>query len=84
MLDGVAIGTMLYHFRDLAAFNIVYEPDETRTVIVRSRRRLTPLLHLEIGETDPVTIRDVLIEFLPEDRTLQEPLVDVLARRIGF
>ncbi len=84
LVDGVAIGTILYHFRDLAAFNIVYEPDETRTVIIRSQRRFSPLLHLEIGETDPVAIRDVLLEFLPEDQNLQEPLVDILARRLGF
>lgn len=84
MVDGVAIGTMLYHFRDLAAFNIVYEPDETRTVILRSRKHFTPLLHMEIGEVDPVAIRDILIEFLPEDQNMQEPLVDILARRLGF
>jgi hypothetical protein len=62
----------------------VYEPDETRTVIVRSQRRFTPLLHMEIGDADPVAIRDVLIEFLPEDQNLQEPLVDIIARRAGF
>jgi hypothetical protein len=84
MVDGVAIGTILYHYRDLQAFNIVYEPNETRTVILRSKRRFTPLLHLEIGETDPVAIRDILLEFLPEDQNLQEPLVDILARRAGF
>lgn len=84
LVDGVAIGTLLYHFRDLAAFNIVYEPNETRTVILRSQRRFTPLLHMEIGEADPVAIRDILIEFLPEDQDLQEPLVDIMARRVGF
>lgn len=84
MVDGVAIGTILYHFRDLAAFNIVYEPNETRTVILRSRRRFSPLLHMEIGEADPVAIRDILLEFLAEDQNLQEPLVDILARRVGF
>lgn len=84
LVDGVAIGTMLYHFRDLASFNIVYEPDETRTVILRSKLRLTPLLHMELGETDPVGVRDILIEFLPEDQDLQEPIVDILARRVGF
>lgn len=84
MVDGVAIGSMLYHYRELLAFNIVYEPNETRTVIVRSQRRFTPLLHMEIGEADPVAIRDILIEFLPEDQNLHEPIADILARRVGF
>lgn len=84
MVDGVAVNNLLYHYRDLTAFNIIYQPGVSKTVIFRSKRTLAPHLHLEIGEIDPVAIRDVLIEFLPEDDELEESLVDVLARRFGF
>ena len=84
MVDGVAINNTLYHFKDLDAFNIVYEPDETKTVILRSKRTFSPLLHMEIGEADPVEIRDVLLEFVQEDQELEEPIVDIIARRLGF
>lgn len=84
LVEGVALNNTLFHFRDLAAFNIVYEPTETKTVILRSKHRFTPLIHMEIGDADPVTIRDILLEFVHEDQELEEPLVDILARRLGF
>jgi hypothetical protein len=84
MVDGVALNNTLYHYKELAAFNIVYEPNHTKTVILRSKRQFAPLLHMEIGDTDPVLIRNVLLEFLPEDQTLEEPFADILARRLGF
>lgn len=84
MVDGVALNNTLYHYEDLDSFNVIYEPGETKTAIFRSQRRFAPFLHMEIGDADPVQIRDILLEFLPEDQTLQEPLVDILARRLGF
>lgn len=84
LVDGVAINNLLYHYRDLAAFNIVYEPGEVKTVLLRSNRTLSPLLHMEIGEADPIAIRDILLEFLPEDQEMNEPIVDIVARRMGF
>ena len=84
LVDGVAMNNLLYHFRDLLAFNIVYEPGEVKTVILRSKRTFAPFIHMEIGDADPVAIRDILLEFLPEDQEMQEPLVDIAARRLGF
>ena len=84
MLDGVALNNTLYHYQDLENFNVIYEPGEVKTVIFRSKRRLSPYIHMEIGDADPVEIRDVLLEFLPEDQELEEPLVDIIARRVGF
>jgi len=84
MVDGVAFNNTLYHFKELEAFNVIYEPGHTKTVIFRSSRRFAPLLHMEIGEADPVTIRDILLEFISEDQDLEEPLIDVYARQLGF
>lgn len=83
-VDGVAVGSHLYAYEDLDAFNVVYKPGEVKTVLVRSKRKLAPLINMEIGEADPVEIRDVLLEFLPEDLEMAEPLTDVWARRFGF
>lgn len=84
LTEGIAFNNTLYHYRDLAAFNIIYEPGHTKTVLLRSNRTFAPLLHMEIGDADPVAIRDILIEFVHEDQDLTEPLVDILARRLGF
>ena len=84
MVDGVAINTMLYHFRDLHSFNVIYNPGQAKTVILRSKHMFSPHIHLAIGDMDPVAIRDVLLEFLPEDQEMDEPFVDVIARRLGY
>lgn len=84
LVDGIAINNLLYHYRDLAAFNIIYVPGETKTVILRSQHVFSPLLHMEIGDADPVAIRDLLLEFIPEDQDMMEPIVDVVARRLKF
>lgn len=84
MVDGVAINDRLYPYRELQAFNIVYVPGQVKTVLLRSTRRLSPLVQLELGQADPLAIRDQLLEFLPEDSELQEPIVDVIGRRFGL
>lgn len=84
MLDGIALNTTLYHWEDLTSFNVIYEPGEVKTVIFRGQRRFAPYIHMEIGGANPVEIRQVLLEMLPEDQAMEEPLVDILARRIGF
>lgn len=84
MTEGIAFNNLLYHYRDLDAFNIVYEPGHTKTVIIKSNRPFSPLLHMEIGDADPVAIRDLLIEFVQEDQNMLEPITDIWARRLGF
>lgn len=84
LLDGIALNDTIYHWEDLDAFNIVYEPNETKTVILRSTHRFSPYINMEVGDADPVQIRDILIEFVKEDQQIQEPLADIIARRLGF
>jgi len=84
MLDGIALNNIIYHWDDLAAFNIIYEPDETKTAIFRSNRRFSPYIHMEVGDADPVEIREILMEFVAEDQEIQEPIADIIARRLGF
>lgn len=84
MTEGIALNTALYHYKHLEAFNIIYEPGNVKTVILKSSRRLIPLIHMEIGDTDPVAIREILVEFVHEDVHLEEPIIDIWARRLGF
>lgn len=84
MTEGAALNDTLYHYKHLESFNIVYEPGNVKTVILKSSHRLVPLIHMEIGDADPVAIRDILLEFVREDIHLEEPIVDIWARYLGF
>ncbi|MEO6077193.1 MAG: hypothetical protein ABIP54_00200, partial [Candidatus Andersenbacteria bacterium] len=84
LTEGVALNTTLYHYKDIQSFNIVYEPGDVKTVILKSSKRLLPLIHMEIGNADPVAIREVLVQFVAEDVHLEEPIIDIWARRLGL
>ena len=84
LTEGVALDTTLYHYKDLDSFNIVYEPGDVKTAILKSNKRVMPLIHMEIGNADPVAIRDILVQFVREDVRLEEPMIDVWARRLGL
>jgi len=84
MVDGVAINNRLYHYKYLDAFNIIYEPGDVKVLLIKSKKTLVPLLALELGSVNPIEVRNVLLEFLREDLEIEEPLADVLARRLGF
>jgi len=84
LIDGMAVNSLIYHWRDLDSFNVIYKPGTVKTVIFRNKRTLLMYVHAEIGNADPVEIRRILLEFLREDQDLVEPFADVLARRLGF
>jgi hypothetical protein len=81
---GVAINNVLYQYQNLLAFNVIYEPDGSKIVIIQSNKRFMPLLYLEVGEADPVAIREALLQFVPENQDLAEPLTDIVIRKLGF
>lgn len=84
MASGVAVNNTLYQYKDLDVFNIIYEPGDVKTVILRSSKRFVPLIHMEIGDADPVAIRELLVQFVREDPSLEESIIDVWARRLGL
>lgn len=84
LTEGVALHTTLYHYKDLDSFNIIYEPGDVKTVILKSNKRIMPLIHMEIGNADPVAIREILVQFVKEDVHLEEPIIDIWARRFGL
>lgn len=84
MVDGVAINDRLYPYRELQAFNIIYVPGQVKTVLLRSTSKILPLVQMELGDANPLQVREQLLEFLPEDFDLEEPLVDVIGRRFGL
>lgn len=84
LADGLAINNAFYQYRDLKFFNIIYEPGEVKTVLLHGKQRLAPLLHLEIGDADPQAIADILVQHITHNQDLEEPLVDLWARHLGF
>lgn len=82
--DGIKVDNYFYEYDDLKSFWIFYEAKEGIKVLsLHSKKTFLPYIHIPIGNTNPIIIREVLINYLPEIR--QELTVfDRLERLIGL
>lgn len=64
--EGVHVGTSLYPYENISSFWIFYEPGDLQCISLHTNADLTPYVHIPLGKTDPVEVRDILLQFLPE------------------
>lgn len=77
--DGVAAGREIYEFDDLKSFWIFYEPEGLRVISLHNKEGFTPYVHIPIHEENPAHIRQILLEFIPEEK--REPgLMEIMER----
>lgn len=77
--DGVVAGQEIYEFENLKSFWIFYEPGDIKVISLRTDNHLIPYVHIPIDDQDPVKIREMLLEHIPEEK--EEPgLVETLDR----
>lgn len=81
--DGLLAGREFYDFDNIQSFWIFYEPHDIKVISLHTKGLLMPFVHIPIHEEDPVRIREVLLEYLPEVK--QEPsVVDTFERLLGI
>ena len=80
---GVQVNKDLYPYENLRSFWIFYDPPYHQELSIRSRKSLVNYIKIPLGEEDPVKIRKLLLQFLPEKKE-EEALSDVLGRVIGL
>lgn len=79
--DGVMAGREIYEFDNLESFWIFYEPPHTKILSLKSRGILLPYVHIPLHDEDPLRVREILLDFIPE-RKQEEGLTEVLERLI--
>lgn len=78
-IDGVMAGRELYEFDNIKSFWIFYEPPHTKILSLHTDAILTPYIHIPVHQIDPVELREILLEFIPEVK--QKPtLIDTVER----
>jgi hypothetical protein len=81
--DGVVAGRDLYEFDNINSFWIFYEPGGIKVVSLHMKNKLMPFVHIPVHDNDPVKIREILLEYVPEIKQ-QPSLVDTFERIIGI
>lgn len=77
--EGVLAGRELYEFDNLLSFWIFYEPGDKKVISLKTKSHLVPYVHIPIHEEDPVKIREILIEFVPEVKQ-EEGIIEIAER----
>lgn len=80
--EGIFVGRNFFDYDDLKDFAIVYKPSQgIKKLYFEFQNVIKPRLSFELGDMDPLAIRDFLLRYLPEDldRT-DEPFSEGLAR----
>ncbi|MFA6383127.1 MAG: hypothetical protein WCX17_01735 [Parcubacteria group bacterium] len=81
--DGIIAGRDLYEFDNMIAFWIFYEPGQVKVISLHMKNKIMPFVHIPIHDEDPLEIRRILLEYVPEIK--QEPsIVDTFERFLGI
>lgn len=81
METGIRVDEKFLLYKDIRNFFILYEPPTISNLFIRPKNKLTPALNIPLVDQNPMKIRELLINFLPEDlETEEEPTSDFLAR----
>jgi hypothetical protein len=77
--DGVVAGREIYEFDNLESFWIFYSPEDIKVISLRTKSHMVPHVHIPIHNEDPVKIREILLERIPEEKQ-EQGLVETLER----
>jgi hypothetical protein len=82
--DGIRVDNYFYEYDDLKSFWIFYEVEEGIKILsLHSKKTFLPYIHIPIGNTNPILVREILINYLPEIRQ-EMTVLDRLERLIGL
>lgn len=76
---GIIAGNEIYEFENLKSFWIFYDPPYEKILSLRSKGSFAPYIHIPVNNADPVRIREILINFIPEVKQ-EHNLVDTVER----
>ena len=82
--DGVVVDKIMYEYDDLKSFWIFYEVEAGFKVLsLHSKKTFLPHIHIPVGDANPILIREVLLNYLPELRQ-EMTIVDRFSLMIGL
>ena len=80
---GVAIDRSFFPYQELRSFWIEYRPESIKEISLKSRKWYQGYLKIPLREDNPLKIREILLEYLPEERH-EDTLVEVISRKLGI
>lgn len=80
---GIKVGNNFYPFNKIKSFWLVYE-SPVKTLNLETTRRFSPIITLQLEDTDPFLVRNILREHILEEHERSEDLFDKISRFLRF
>lgn len=80
---GLYANERLYPFAEIHSFWIVYNQSVQNLYIAFTKKYL-PSLVINLGEADPITLKNILLRRIPEQEKRTENTIDKIVRLIGI
>lgn len=80
---GVSINDKVYYYRELRSFWVDYNPGGQKELSLESRKWYLPHIKVSIEKEDPIELRSLMVNFVPE-RVHEQSLIDHIARKLGI
>lgn len=66
--EGVLIGQQFFDYDKFQEFSVIFKPQENLKVLyLEYKNSIMPRLSLQLNEADPISVREILAQFLDED-----------------
>jgi uncharacterized membrane protein len=76
---GILAKKEMYLYENIFSFWIFYEPTQAKVISLHTKASMLPFVHIPLGDEDPVMIRKMLLENIPEIK--QDPnLIDTIEK----
>ncbi|MBU1118618.1 hypothetical protein KKH43_01910 [Patescibacteria group bacterium] len=83
--EGIVVNKKLYVFgQEVQSFWILYDPPNLKSLHFGKRSSLQPSITVELQDQNPLKVREILLNYLPEDVEREEHPVDSTFRNWGF
>lgn len=76
---GVLADRQFYLYENIFSFWIFYEPNYTKTISLHTKASVLPFVHIPIEDEDPVKLRELLMQNIPEIKQDQS-LINTIER----
>lgn len=80
---GIKVGDVFYPYNKLKSFWLVYEPP-IKTLNLEATKRFSPLITIQLEDTDPFLVKNILRDHLLEEPERTEDLIDRVSRFLRF
>lgn len=80
---GIGIDTSFLPYQELKSFWIEYQPGAIKEMSFQGKKWHQSYIKIPLNQEDPLKIRELLLEFLPEERH-EDTLVETISRKLGM